>query len=40
MERYKVPRIIFINKLDRMGADPWQAINMIRKKLNIKVAPV
>ena len=26
MKRYDVPRLIFINKLDRMGADPWNAI--------------
>lgn len=24
MKRYKVPRIAFINKLDRMGANPWK----------------
>jgi elongation factor G len=26
MKRYSVPRVIFINKLDRMGADPWFCI--------------
>jgi elongation factor G len=30
MNRYNVPRLIFINKLDRMGANPWQAISAIR----------
>ena len=24
MKRYKVPRVAFINKLDRMGANPWR----------------
>ena len=24
MRRYQVPRIAFINKLDRMGANPWK----------------
>jgi translation elongation factor EF-G len=24
MKRYKVPRLAFINKLDRMGANPWK----------------
>jgi len=27
MKRYNVPRIIYINKLDRMGANPWTAID-------------
>ena len=35
MERYSVPRIIFINKLDRMGANPYHALDSIHKKLNI-----
>jgi len=26
MKRYDVPRLIFINKLDRLGADPWSSI--------------
>ncbi|CAD8048771.1 unnamed protein product [Paramecium primaurelia] len=40
MSRYKVPRIIFINKLDRMGANPWSAIQSIRKRLSLTVAAV
>jgi elongation factor G len=35
MERYQVPRIIFINKLDRMGANAYQALDGIKKKLGI-----
>lgn len=30
MLRYNVPRLIFVNKLDRMGANPWQAIEAAR----------
>ncbi len=30
MIRYNVPRLIFVNKLDRMGADPWSAIHSAR----------
>lgn len=29
MRRYEVPRIAFINKLDRMGADPWKVLNQV-----------
>lgn len=40
MKRYNVPRLIFINKLDRMGSNPWNAIKNIRSKLNLTVAAV
>ncbi|MED6184041.1 Elongation factor G-2, mitochondrial [Stylosanthes scabra] len=33
MRRYEVPRLAFINKLDRMGADPWKVLNQARTKL-------
>lgn len=33
MRRYDIPRIAFINKLDRMGANPWSAIDKMRSKL-------
>ncbi len=37
MTRYNVPRIVFINKLDRAGSDPFRAIADIRKKLSLKM---
>ncbi len=40
MKRYGVPRLIFINKLDRMGANPWNVISSIRSKLGLKCAAV
>jgi len=40
MKRYDVPRIIFINKLDRMGADPWAAIEGARVRLGLNCAAV
>ncbi|KAG7807565.1 hypothetical protein KL921_004323 [Ogataea angusta] len=40
MKRYNVPRITFINKMDRMGANPWRAVEQINKKLKIAAAAV
>ncbi len=34
MSRYKVPRIAFINKCDRSGANPDRVIQQLREKLN------
>ncbi len=34
-ERYNVPRIIFINKLDRVGADYFRVIDDINSKLRV-----
>ena len=34
MKRYSVPRIAFINKLDRAGANPFRVTQMLREKLN------
>src|SRR5438874_8179128 len=31
--KYKVPRLAFVNKLDRMGADFWDCVGQIRDKL-------
>jgi elongation factor G len=33
MKRYKVPRICFINKMDRAGANPFRGVKMLREKL-------
>jgi elongation factor G len=34
MRRYNVPRLAFINKLDRSGANPFRVTQMLRDKLN------
>lgn len=34
MKRYKVPRLAFVNKMDRAGANPFRVIQMLREKLN------
>ena len=33
-DRYKVPRICFVNKMDRVGADFWRTIDMIAERLD------
>jgi elongation factor G len=35
-DKYGVPRICFINKIDKMGADFEQAVDTLRKRLNAK----
>lgn len=40
MERYKVPCIAFINKLDRMGSNPYRVAEHIRTKLNHNAAMI
>ncbi|ESR58596.1 hypothetical protein CICLE_v10018974mg [Citrus x clementina] len=40
MRRYEVPRLAFINKLDRMGADPWKVLDQARSKLRHHCAAV
>jgi elongation factor G len=39
-DRYHIPRIGFINKMDRVGADFWNAVEMIRERLNARPLPV
>jgi elongation factor G len=34
MNRYKVPRVAFINKCDRAGADPFRVVDQLHQKLN------
>ncbi|KAI4250091.1 MAG: hypothetical protein L6R40_000263 [Gallowayella cf. fulva] len=38
MRRYNVPRVSFVNKMDRMGANPFKAIDQINHKLKIHAA--
>lgn len=34
MRRYRVPRIAFVNKMDRAGANPYRVCQQLREKLN------
>ena len=40
MRRYAVPRLCFINKCDRTGADPWKVLKQVREKLRLNAAAV
>ncbi|KAG5980745.1 Elongation factor G, mitochondrial [Claviceps digitariae] len=40
MKRYNVPRISFVNKMDRMGANPWKAVEQINSKLKMPAAAI
>lgn len=39
-DKYGVPRIAFINKMDRIGADFYNALSMIRERLGANAIPV
>ena len=39
-DRYNVPRIIFINKLDRTGGDFYRAFDTLKEKLDIVAIPL
>jgi elongation factor G len=38
--KYKVPRIVFLNKMDRVGADFWMSVNSIEEKLGAHPVPI
>ena len=39
-DKYKVPRIVFVNKMDRVGADYFRCIDMIKSRLKANAVPV
>lgn len=39
-DKYHIPRIAFINKMDRIGADFYNAVNMIHKRLGANPVPL
>ena len=39
-DKYKVPRLVFINKMDRSGADYFRVIDQIKSRLGSKAVPV
>jgi len=38
--KYNVPRICFVNKMDRIGADFWRTVQMIRDRLGAVPVPI
>jgi elongation factor G len=38
--KYKVPRIAFVNKMDRVGADYFMAVDSMKEKLGANAVPV
>ncbi len=39
-DHYRVPRICFVNKMDRVGADLWRTLDMIAEQLDARPLPV
>ncbi len=39
-DRYKVPRICFVNKMDRMGANFYNAVDMMKDRLGANAVPI
>ena len=39
-DRYKVPRIIFVNKLDRTGADFFKVVNQVINDIKVNAHPI
>jgi len=39
-DRYKVPRVCFVNKMDRPGADFWGTLDMVTKRLGAKAVAI
>jgi len=39
-DKYEVPRIAFVNKMDRMGADFFRVIKMMKERLGANAVPV
>ncbi|PWE29384.1 elongation factor G [Maritimibacter sp. 55A14] len=39
-DRYKVPRIVFVNKMDKIGADFWNCVHMIKDRTGAIPAPI
>ena len=39
-DEYKVPRMIFVNKMDIMGADFFRVLDMVKERFNCEAVPI
>jgi len=39
-DKYQVPRIVYVNKMDRVGADYYRCIDMVRERLGAHPVPL
>ena len=39
-DRYNVPRVVFVNKMDKIGADFEKCVESIRDRLGVKAVPI
>ncbi len=39
-ERYEVPRMIFVNKMDKLGADFYNSVEMVKERLGAVALPI
>ncbi|PYN52624.1 MAG: elongation factor G, partial [Candidatus Rokuibacteriota bacterium] len=39
-DKYRVPRLVYVNKMDRVGADYYQCLDMLRARLGAHAVPI
>jgi len=39
-DKYRVPRVAYVNKMDRVGADFFRAVEMMKKRLGANAVPI
>ena len=39
-DRYHIPRLAFVNKMDRVGSDFWNVVRMMRERLGANAVPI
>lgn len=39
-DKYKVPRMVYVNKMDSIGADFYMCVNMLRDRLHTNAVPI